>query len=74
MSSRDHYIENYILTLKNLAKAGYPSLCATILCRCWTGLELISNYRLANNASALRFDATAMAAFDLYILERKGAL
>ena len=70
--SRDHYIENYILTLKNLAKADIFTVCYNFMpVLDWTRTNL--DYRLANNASALRFDATAMAAFDLYILERKGA-
>jgi len=37
----------------------------------WTRTHL--DHRLANNASALRYDASALAAFDLYILERAGA-
>ena len=37
----------------------------------WTRTHL--DYRLKNNASALRYDAIALAAFDLYILEREEA-
>ena len=37
----------------------------------WTRTNL--DFRLPNNASALRYHAPAVAAFDLYILEREGA-
>jgi mannonate dehydratase len=37
----------------------------------WTRTHL--DYRLPNNASALRYCAPALAAFDLYILQREGA-
>ena len=37
----------------------------------WTRTDI--DYRLPNGASALRFDIVALAAFDLYILERMGA-
>ena len=37
----------------------------------WTRTNL--DFRLPNNASALRFDINALRAFDLYILEREGA-
>lgn len=37
----------------------------------WTRTHL--DFRLPNNASALRYDASALAAFELYILERESA-
>ena len=37
----------------------------------WTRTDL--DFRLPNNASALRYSVSEMAAFDLYILERAGA-
>ena len=37
----------------------------------WTRTDI--DYRLPNGASALRFHAPALAAFDLYILEREAA-
>jgi mannonate dehydratase len=37
----------------------------------WTRTDI--DYRLPNGASALRYHAPALAAFDLYILEREGA-
>jgi len=69
---RDGYIENYIATLKNLAQAGIKTVCYNFMpVLDWTRTNL--DYRLANNASALRYDAPALAAFDLYILQRPEA-
>lgn len=69
---RELYIENYIITLKNLAGAGINTVCYNFMpVLDWTRTHL--DYRLHNNASALRYDAVAVAAFDLYILERPDA-
>ncbi|TDG34852.1 mannonate dehydratase [Pedobacter changchengzhani] len=69
---RDHYIEIYIQSLKNLAKNGLKIVCYNFMpVLDWTRTHL--DYRLENNASALRYDAIALAAFDLYILERPEA-
>ncbi|RCH56795.1 mannonate dehydratase [Mucilaginibacter hurinus] len=69
---RDRYIENYVATLKNLSAAGIKIVCYNFMpVLDWTRTDL--DYRLANNASALRFDVAAVAAFDLYILGRDGA-
>jgi mannonate dehydratase len=71
-SERDAYIEKYINTLRNLAQAGLSVVCYNFMpVLDWTRTNL--DYRLPNNASALRYDATALAAFDLYILERPEA-
>jgi mannonate dehydratase len=71
-AERDKYIERYITTLANLSKAGIDSVCYNFMpVLDWTRTHL--DHRLANNASALRYDANALAAFDLYILERAGA-
>jgi len=71
-ADRDKYIENYIATLKNLSDAGIKTVCYNFMpVLDWTRTDV--DYRLPNNASALRFDALAMAAFDLYILGREGA-
>jgi len=70
--ARDEYIAKYIATLKNLAKAGIKVVCYNFMpVLDWTRTDL--DFRLPNNASALRFSAPAVAAFDLYILEREGA-
>jgi mannonate dehydratase len=69
---REQYIQNYIETIKNLAEAGINMVCYNFMpVLDWTRTHL--DYRLANNASALRYEAPALAAFDLYILERAEA-
>jgi mannonate dehydratase len=71
-SERDRYIANYVETLKNLAQAGINLVCYNFMpILDWTRTHL--DYRLPNNASALRYCAPALAAFDLYILQREGA-
>jgi len=69
---RDSYIEKYNITLKNLGKAGIDTVCYNFMpVLDWTRTNL--DFRLPNGASALRYHAPAVAAFDLYILEREGA-
>lgn len=71
-AERDRYIDNYITTLKNLGDAQIKTVCYNFMpVLDWTRTDL--DYRLPNNASALRFNAPALAAFDLYILERPEA-
>src|ERR1700733_9279030 len=72
-SLRDKYIENYIATLKNLSEAGIKTVCYNFMpVLDWTRTDL--DFRLPNNASALRYHAPAVAAFDLFILERENAI
>jgi mannonate dehydratase len=69
---RDQAIKNYIQTLKNLAAADIKTICYNFMpVLDWTRTDL--DFRLPNNASALRYHAPALAAFDLYILERPEA-
>ena len=71
-AERDEYIEKYIASLKNLSAAGIKTVCYNFMpVLDWTRTNL--DFRLPNNASALRYHAPAVAAFDLYILEREGA-
>ena len=71
-SVRDAYIERYIRTLHNLSLCGISTVCYNFMpVLDWTRTHL--NYRLPNNASALRLDKRALAAFDLYILQRENA-
>jgi mannonate dehydratase len=69
---RDAAIKNYIETLQNLAAAGIYTVCYNFMpVLDWTRTNL--DFRLPNNASALRYHAPALHAFDLYILERPEA-
>lgn len=69
---RDKYIEIYIKSLQNLAVNGLKIVCYNFMpVLDWTRTHL--DFRLKNNASALRYDAIALAAFDLYILKREEA-
>src|ERR1700744_2840475 len=71
-NDREKYIGLYIKTIENLAKAGIKTVCYNFMpVLDWTRTDL--DYRLPNNASALRCDVNAIAAFDLYILERADA-
>jgi mannonate dehydratase len=71
-TARDKYIFNYIATLKNLSAAGIKTVCYNFMpVLDWTRTDI--DYRLPNGASALRYYAPALAAFDLYILERPNA-
>jgi len=69
---RDEYIGKYIASLNNIGKAGIKTVCYNFMpVLDWTRTNL--DFRLPNNASALRYHAPAVAAFDLYILERDDA-
>ncbi|WP_299290757.1 mannonate dehydratase [uncultured Mucilaginibacter sp.] len=71
-AERDAYIEKYIVSLKNLAAENIKTICYNFMpVLDWTRTNL--DFRLPNNASALRYDVSAVTAFDLYILEREGA-
>lgn len=72
-NDRDLYIGNYIDTLKNLSEAGIKTVCYNFMpVLDWTRTNL--DFRLKDNSSALRYHAPAVAAFDLYILEREDAI
>lgn len=65
-------IDNYRQSIKAVGEAGVKTVCYNFMPVVdWTRTNL--NYRLANNAEALRFEMTDFAAYDVYILQRQGA-
>lgn len=72
-STRDKYIENYNESIRNIGKAGIPVLCYNFMPVVdWTRTNL--NLKLEDGARALAFDMIDFIAFDVFILNRKGAV
>ena len=72
LSSSKLYVDAYRESLRNLAACDVRTVCYNFMPVIdWTRTNL--NWRDADGALSLRFDATEWAAFDVFILRRAGA-
>ena len=68
---REH-IENYKISMKNLAASGIEVICYNFMpVLDWTRTDL--RWTVPNGGSCMRFDINDFAAFDIHVLERQGA-
>ena len=66
------HVENWITSMRNLKAAGLDVICYNFMpVLDWTRTDL--HWRRPNGATCMRFDCNDFAAFDIHILNRKGA-
>lgn len=71
-SNRDQLIENYIVSLTNLGKAGVTTVCYNFMpVLDWARTDLFHKWE--DGSSSLYFDKARFAYFEIHILEREGA-
>ena len=71
-AERDQLIENYIISLENLGKAGVKTICYNFMPVIdWIRTDLEKPW--ADGSTSLYFDRIQFAYFDIHILEREGA-
>ncbi len=70
---RERYLENYRITLQNLAASGLKTVCYNFMpVLDWTRTDL--NYPTATGSETLRYDHLALVAYDVFQLQRPGAV